>query len=116
MTAQQLQEVKSNRYLFQLSWPIFIELILQMLVGNADQIMVSQYSSQSVGAIGNANQIANLLIISFSVISMASTILISQYIGSGNKEKVEQTYTVSLALNLAFGLPLNQNALDLHPG
>lgn len=104
MTAQQLQEVKSNRYLFQLSWPIFIELILQMLVGNADQIMVSQYSSQSVGAIGNANQIANLLIISFSVISMASTILISQYIGSGNKEKVEQTYTVSLALNLAFGL------------
>lgn len=99
-----LQGVTSNRYLFHLTWPIFIELVLQMLVGNADQIMVSQYSTQSVGAIGNANQITNLLIISFSVISMASTILISQYIGSGNREKVEQTYTVSLVLNLMFGL------------
>lgn len=99
-----LQGVTSNRYLFHLTWPIFIELVLQMLVGNADQIMVSQYSTQSVGAIGNANQITNLLIISFSVISMASTILISQYIGSGNREKVEQTYTVSLVLNLIFGL------------
>ncbi len=66
-----LQGVTSNRYMFHLTWPIFIELVLQMLVGNADQIMVSQYSTQSVGAIGNANQITNLLIISFSVISMA---------------------------------------------
>ena len=28
--------------LFKLTWPIFIELVLQMLVGNVDQMMMSQ--------------------------------------------------------------------------
>lgn len=50
-------------YLLKLTWPVFVELILQMLVGNMDQFMVGQYSQLSVGAIGNANQILNVLII-----------------------------------------------------
>ena len=57
--------VKSRREnnILSLSWPIFIELVLQMLVGNADQIMVGWYNHDLVGAIGNANQIVNLLLI-----------------------------------------------------
>lgn len=59
--------VKSRREnnILSLSWPIFIELVLQMLVGNADQIMVGWYNHDLVGAIGNANQIVNLLLIVF---------------------------------------------------
>ena len=62
--------------ILSLSWPIFIELVLQMLVGNADQIMVGWYDQDLVGAIGNANQIVNLLLIVFSVICTAATILL----------------------------------------
>lgn len=90
--------------LFKLSYPIFIELVLQMLVGNVDQIMISQYSQKSVAAIGNANQIINFLIIAFSVVSMATTILVSQYIGSKKHKEIEETYVAAIVANFVFGL------------
>lgn len=89
---------------FSITWPIFVELVLQMLVGNADQMMVSRYSSTAVGAIGNANQMIGLLILFFNVVSMASTILITQYIGAGKREEAEGIYALSLSVNLLAGL------------
>lgn len=65
---EKLKSVKNENNILSLTWPIFIELVLQMLVGNADQIMVGWYDPDLVGAIGNANQIVNLLLIVFSVI------------------------------------------------
>lgn len=100
----EIEKVNSRSYLIGLTWPIFIELVLQMLVSNVDQIMVAKTSDTAVAAIGNANVITNLLLISFSVISMAATILITQYIGSGSREKVALTYTVSMVSNVVFGL------------
>ena len=46
-----------------MSLPIFVESLLQLLVGNIDQMMVSRVSQQSVASIVNANQIMNLVII-----------------------------------------------------
>ncbi|HBY71997.1 MAG TPA: hypothetical protein DEG06_07125, partial [Lachnospiraceae bacterium] len=88
--------------LAKLVWPIFIEMILTMLVGNIDQYMVSSYSQNSVAAIGNANQILNLLLITFNIVSTSTTILVSQYIGSNNKHKVSIIYTLSLFVNFIF--------------
>ena len=62
---------------FKMTWPIFIEILLQMMVGNVDQFMLSHYSQKSVAAVGNANQIINIVIIALSVISMAATIPVS---------------------------------------
>lgn len=98
------QTVIQPSYLLKLTWPVFVELILQMLVGNIDQFMVGQYSQLSVGAIGNANQILNVLIITFSVVSTAAMILISQYLGANDQEKVHQLYTVSFLANTVLSL------------
>lgn len=98
------QKITRPSYLLKLTWPVFVELILQMLVGNIDQFMVGQYSQLAVGAIGNANQILNVLIITFSVISTAAMILISQYRGANDQQKVHQLYTLSFSVNTAFGL------------
>ncbi|MDD6467176.1 MAG: MATE family efflux transporter [Erysipelotrichaceae bacterium] len=90
--------------LFQYTWPIFIELLLQILIGNIDQMMIAADSQNGVAAIGNANTIFNFLIIMFSVISLAMSILVTQYIGSKQEEKVSQTYVLSLLVNLVIGL------------
>ncbi|MCI9161516.1 MAG: MATE family efflux transporter [Anaerotruncus sp.] len=100
------QKINSRRYLVGLTWPIFVELVLQMLVSNVDQIMVAKTSETAVAAIGNANVITTLLVISFSVICMAATILVTQYIGAGSTERVAQTYTVSLLVNFLFSLAI----------
>ena len=69
----------STKQVFKMSVPIFVELLLQLLVGNVDQFMVSHYSQNSVAAIGNANQVMNIVIIVLNVMSVATTILLSQY-------------------------------------
>ncbi len=92
--------------LLQMTWPVFIELLLQMLVGNIDQIMLSQYNHTAVAAVGNANQIMTTLILSFNVICLAATIMLSQYLGARKAKKVEQIYTMAVGLNLVMGVIL----------
>lgn len=99
-----VDEVKGPQSILKLTWPIFVELVLQMLVGNVDQIMVGWYDPNSVGAIGNANQITNMVLIIFSVICTAAMILIAQHIGARATEELGETYTVSLLANSIFGV------------
>lgn len=100
-------EVQKKESLFKLVWPVFIEMTLTMMVGYVDQYMVKTYSENAVGAIGNANQIINLLLIMFTVISMSTTILVSQYIGSNNKQKLSVIYTLSIIVNLIFSVVIS---------
>ena len=97
-------EMNNKRLLFMLTWPIFIELVLQMLVGNVDQMMMSRYSENAVAAIGNVNTIMNFVTITFSIVTMAITIMVTQYLGSRNREKVSEIYSVGIFTNLAFSL------------
>ncbi|MEG0846986.1 MAG: MATE family efflux transporter [Niameybacter sp.] len=95
-------KINKNTSLFLLTWPIIVELLLQMLIGNVDQMMISRHSQTAVAAIGNVNQIMNLLIITFNIITMATTILVTQYLGSNNKEKVSEIYSLATYTNLFF--------------
>lgn len=103
----EIKKAAGNLSVFKMTWPIFIEILLQMMVGNVDQFMLSRYSQHSVAAVGNANLIINIVIIALSVISMAATILIAQYRGAGNKEKVAEVCTVALATNFCIGLAIS---------
>lgn len=97
---KRLSFLQENKRLFLLSIPIFIELLLQLLVGNVDQLMLSQFSQNSVAAVGNSNQIMNIAIIAINTTCAATTILISQYLGAKNKKKVSEICTVSTAFIL----------------
>ena len=97
--------------LLKMTWPVFIELLLQMLVGNIDQIMLSRYNATAVAAVGNANQIMTTLILTFNVISLAATIMLSQYLGAREYDKVEQIYTLAVCLNLAVSLVITGGLL-----
>lgn len=88
----------TSKDVFKMSIPIFVELLLQLLVGNIDQLMLSQYSQNSVAAIGNANQVINIIIIVLNAVSVAATILISQYLGAKDKAKISETCNVSLVI------------------
>lgn len=88
----------SSKDVFKMSIPIFIELLLQLLVGNVDQFMLSHYSQNAVAAIGNGNQIMNVVIIVLNVMSVATTVLISQYLGANDKRKINEVCNVSLVV------------------
>ncbi|MCH4889216.1 MATE family efflux transporter [Acidaminobacter sp. JC074] len=89
-----------DKKLLNLAWPIFIELLLLMLLGNVDQIMISRYSQNAVAAVGNANQIIGLLTLFFSILSTASVILITQYKGAGREGELNKIYSLAVIVNL----------------
>lgn len=91
---------KRNTYLIKLALPIFLELILQMLIGSVDQLMLTG-NKTAVNGIIQANTLTNhLVLIVFSVLSTASIILITQLNASGNKESADKIYALSFYFNL----------------
>ncbi|WP_078555307.1 MATE family efflux transporter [Bacillus alkalicellulosilyticus] len=95
-----------NLSLFALTWPIFIEISLHMLMGSADTLMLSQYSDDGVAAVGVATQILSLIIVMFGFIATGTSVLIAQYMGAGREEDAAKIAVVSLVANLAFSLVL----------
>ncbi|MBY8912543.1 MATE family efflux transporter [Bacillus sp. YC2] len=93
--------------LFALTWPIFIEVSLYMFMGNADTLMLSQYSDNSVAAVGVSNQILNLIIVMFSFIATGTTIVISQFLGSKQKKEAQEVAYVSIGANFVISLAIS---------
>ncbi|HAP21514.1 MAG TPA: MATE family efflux transporter [Lachnospiraceae bacterium] len=91
-----MDKMTRNSYLFKMSLPIFVELLLQLLVGNIDQIMVSHYSQASVAAIVNGNQIMNIIIITMNMLSMATTVVLTQCLGAEDDYKSSQLCVLSM--------------------
>ena len=91
----------SNKKVFLMSLPIFVELLLQLLVGNIDQVMLSHISQSDVAAIGNANQITNIIVIAMELLSSAALILNSQYLGANDTKR---TYAVCHVVIIVVGI------------
>lgn len=93
--------------LFALTWPIFIEIFLHMLMGSADTLMLSQYSDEGVAAVGVANQVLSLIVVMFGFIAVGTSVLIAQYIGARQEQEAGRIAVVSLVANFAFALLLS---------
>ena len=93
-----------SRQLTALAGPIFVETLLVMMLGAVDTFMLSRYSDNSVAAVGVVNQLMNLVFLLFEVISLGTSILCSQYIGAGQRDKVIQVVGTSLLFNFLFGI------------
>lgn len=91
----------------KLAWPIFVQALLAMFLGYADTLMLSGYNQTAVGAIGNANQILGFLTLAFTIISSASGVVVAQYLGAKQKDKINQIYTVCIAFNLMLSLVIS---------
>lgn len=90
--------------LFQLTWPIWIEVLLFMLMGNADIFMLSAVSDDAVAAISVSNQFIMIAILILGVISNGAGVVVAQYVGSKKLKEAAHISGVSLTLNLLVGL------------
>lgn len=91
--------------LLKLSIPIFLELVLQVLLGNVDKIMVR--NDNAANAINQANSILDILTLSMSVLSAGSLILVNQYKGAKDKKSEDCIYSIAFFLNLFISLVLS---------
>ncbi|MGZ7445561.1 MATE family efflux transporter [Paenibacillus sp. TH7-28] len=105
MRVRGLEKEKANKLtLFALTWPIFIEMLLGMLMGNIDTLMLSRFSEDAMTAVGVANQILFFVNLMFNVVSAGTSVLISQSLGAGRNKSALEVASVAIVLNLLFGL------------
>ncbi|MBM7660120.1 putative MATE family efflux protein [Bacillus mesophilus] len=104
-------EIKNNKKiitkpltLFALTWPIFIELFLHMLMGSTDTFMLSHVSDDAVAAVGVANQLVFFTILLFGFVATGTAVLVSQYLGAKKILEAKNASAISITLNLIFGI------------
>ncbi len=72
--------------------PLLIGNIAQQLYSTVDSIVVGHYvGDEALAAIGSAMPIVNMLLVLFMGISAGATIMVSQYFGARNREKLSYT-------------------------
>lgn len=85
-----------------------------MTLGIVDVFVLSQYNDLAAGAVATANQAAVIATLVFTVVSTASAVLISQYLGAGKKEAASRIAALSLTLNFLLGLLVSLLFLLFH--
>jgi putative MATE family efflux protein len=101
------KNTKKKLTLFALTWPIFIEILLHMLMGNADTLMLSQYSDNSVAAVGVSNQVISVVIVMFGFIATGTAIIVAQHLGADDEKQANEVATTSLSVNFLFAAVLS---------
>lgn len=106
-TIQAEKSINLRRQVRKLSIPIFIEMLLVTTMGATDTFMLSQYADDAVAAVGVANQLITFAFLVFQIINIGTTVLCSQYLGAGRRDKMVQVTAMALLLNIVSGVLLS---------
>ncbi|MDE6659947.1 MAG: MATE family efflux transporter [Eubacterium sp.] len=94
----------SNKDLKKLIVPLVIEQLLVMLVGMIDTMMVSHAGESAVSGVALVDMIDYLIITILSALATGGAVVVSQYIGSRDKNKANisagQLFNVSAILSI----------------
>lgn len=106
MTGDAVHDFKKQ--VVKISWPIFVEFALFALLGSIDIFMLGKYSDNAVAAVGVVNQVMNMVILVFQIITSGTMIICSQYIGANKKDKdMHNIIGTSIIVNIILGIVLS---------
>lgn len=87
--------------------PLLIGNLFQQLYNTVDSIVVGNFiSSEALAAVGSSNSLINLIIGMFIGIATGAGVVISQYYGARDVQKMEQAVHTSMTLSLIGGIVL----------
>ena len=85
-------------------FPILIGTFFQQLYNTVDTVVVGQYvGKQALAAVGTTGTVINLLVGFFVGLSSGATVIIAQFWGSGDKDRVSKTVHTGIAMSIAGG-------------
>lgn len=90
--------------LFAVTWPIFVDSVLRMMLGTVDVFMLSRISDKATGAVGLANEIIFFCILMFGFVGIGTSVAVSQYIGAGREKEASRISALAITINLIFGI------------
>lgn len=127
--AQDMTEGNPTKVIAKFAFPLLIGNLAQQLYSTVDSVVVGKYCSveangyngvDALSAVGVSMPIINLLIVLFIAISTGAGILVAQYFGAKDKERLSVCVGSSITLVVitslaitAIGLPVSRPLLSL---
>ena len=96
----------SDRDIFRLVIPLFFEQLLFMLVGSADTLMVAGLGEASISAVSLVNMFNNCICSVIFALATGGAVVVSQYLGSRNIARANESAKQLTVVVLAVGLLL----------
>lgn len=91
-------------HLFEITWPIFVENLLMVLMGLFGLWLTSRISTSAVAAYGLVNQIMGALQIVFRVVSIGTSVVVTQHHGAGDEAGARRIARAGVAASGWVGL------------
>src|SRR5690554_7476827 len=94
-------------------WKRIVQFAIPMLIGNvaqqfyntADSIIVGRYiGDNALAAVGSAGPVLNLLLVLFMGIATGAGIMVSQYFGAKDRERLSRTIGICITLTAVASL------------
>lgn len=101
-------EKKLLKNIILLAYPLIMENLFQVTMGLADNYFVSKLGTESIASVGITNQIMNMYMSFFFAVGVATTALVSRYLGNKENENAskyaQQAFLLSFILGLIIGV------------
>ena len=87
------------------AWPLILGNLFQLSYNLADSVIVGQFIGRdALAAAGTAGPIMNILILGISGLSVGAGVLMSEFFGAGEREKLKREMSTVLLFGLFFSL------------
>ena len=92
LASQDMTQGSPSGNLIRFSVPLLIGNLAQQLYSTVDSIVVGYYvGDNALAAVGASGPILNLLLVLFMGISVGASVMVSQYFGARDRERLEET-------------------------
>lgn len=100
-----MKDKKFLKEVYEIALPASLQTLLQISVLSlTDQLMIGQLGSVSVAAVGLANKFSSSYSLIISAVCSAAGIMVAQYIGSGERQKVTRSFSINMLAALILSL------------
>ena len=107
MKAKSMTQGSIWKHIILFSIPLLIGNIFQQFYNTVDSIVVGNYvSKEALAAVGSSGPIINMLVGFFMGLSTGASVVISQYFGAKDEQRLKQSVQTSLLMTVGLGLIL----------
>jgi multidrug resistance protein, MATE family len=100
-------EPMTQRRVLTLATPIIGENLLQTLVGAVDTFMVARLGAAAVAGVGIGFELVFFIISILSAVDIGATVLVSQAIGAGQRERANRLARQAIVWGLLLAIPVS---------
>lgn len=87
--------------------PAFVELVLSTMFNMVDMMMLGQYSSDCVAAVGLTNQPNMILMACFAAVNVGATTMIAWAVGANKPQEAGGITRQTVLINIVFGIAIS---------